>query len=140
MTDISYSNLLKRAKSDAQEYMPDLPKTGTIESWQAFLDAVESIEPGDVAHESADSWDWVIYHGKALELCAMLPRRVVDEAESMTTEWGGLGEAFENGGLGGVACLVAYWVIYQTVSEVVEELKEELIELAQSQIDNLESE
>ena len=139
MSNISYSGLIKRAKDDALEAMPDLPKTGTLESWQSFLDSVESVEPGDVAHESADSWDWVIYHGKALELCAMLPSRVVDEAESMVIDCGGIGEAFENGGLGGVACLVAYWIINQAVAEAVEEAKEELIELAQSQIDNLES-
>lgn len=139
MSDISYSNLIKRAKSDAQEYMPALPKTGTIESWHAFLDAVESIESGDVAHESADSWDWVIYHGKALELCAILPSSLVSEAESMIIECGGLGEAFENGGLGGIASLFAYWIIYQAVLDEVETLKEELIDLAQTQIDNLES-
>jgi len=139
MTAISYSYLLNRAKSDAQEYMPEFPKTGTIESWQTFLDAVESIEPGEAAHESADSWDWVIYHGKALELCAVLPRSVVGEAESMMLECGSVGEAFENGGLGGVASLIAYWVVYQAVLDEVEALQEELIDLAQSQIDNLES-
>jgi len=139
MSNISYSGLIKRAKSDAQEYMPDLPKTGTIESWQAFLDTVESVESGDVAHESADSWDWVIYHGKALELCAMLPRSVVDEAESMMLACGGVEDAFKNGGLGGIASLIAYWVVLQAVSDEVETLKDELIDLAQSQIDNLES-
>lgn len=140
MSNISYSVLIKRAKDEALDSMPDLPKAGTLESWQAFLDTVESIEASDVAHESADSWDWVIYHGKALELCTMLPSRVVDEAESMVIDCGGIGEAFENGGLGGVACLVAYWIINQAVLEAAEELKAELIELAQSQIDNLESE
>ena len=137
MSNVSYSGLIKRAKEDALEAMPDLPKAGTLESWQAFLDAVESIDANDVAHESADSWDWVIYYGKALEVCAMLPSSVVDQAESMVIDCGGIGEAFESGGLGGVASLVAYWIIYQAVSEAVEEVKEELIELAQSQIDNL---
>lgn len=140
MSNISYSELIKRAKDDALEAMPDLPKTGTLESWQAFLDSVESVEASEVAHNSADSWDWVIYTGQALELCAMLPSSVVDQAESMVIDCGGIGEAFESGGLGGVASLVAYWIIYQAVSEAVDEAKEELIELAQSQLDNLESE
>jgi hypothetical protein len=139
MSDISYSQLIKRAKADALEYLPDLPKVGTVEAWQAFLESVESVESGDCAHESADSWDWVIYHGQALELCAMLPSSVVGEAESMASDCGGIGDAFESEGLGGVACLVAYWVIYQAVSEAIEEAKEDLIELAQNQIDNLES-
>lgn len=69
----------------------------------------------------------------------MLPRSRVDEAESMLLDCGGVEEAFKNGGIGGVACLVAYWIIYEVVSDEVETLKEELIDLAQSEIDNLES-
>lgn len=139
MSDISYSRLIKRAKGDALEYMPDLPKVGTVEAWQAFLESVESVESGDCAHESADSWDWVIYPDKALELCAILPSSLVDEAESMASDCGGIAGAFESGGLGGVACLIAYWVIYQAVYDAIGEVKEELIDLAQTQIDNLGS-
>jgi hypothetical protein len=139
MSNISYSGLIARAKQDAKEAMPDLPKVNTYEAWQTFLESIEAIESGEVAHESADSWDWVIYHGQALELCAMLPSSLVSDAESMASECGGIQEAFESGGLGGVACLIAYWIIYQAVQDEVELAKEELLELAQSQIDNLES-
>ena len=139
MSDISYSHLIKRAKADALEYMPDLPKFGTVEAWQAFLESVESVESGDCAHESADSWDWVIYPGKALELCAMLPSSLVNAAESMASDCGGIQDAFESGGLGGVACLVAYWVIYQAVADTIEDVKEDLIDLAQTQLYNMES-
>jgi hypothetical protein len=137
MSNISYSGLIARAKQDAQEAMPELPKVNTIEAWQIFLESVEAVVSGDVAHESADSWDWVIYHGKALELCAMLPSSLVSDAEQQALDCGGIDEAFESGGLGGVACLVAYWVIYQAVQDAVETAKEELAELAQSQLDNL---
>jgi hypothetical protein len=139
MSNISYSGLIARAKQDAKEAMPDLPKVNTYEAWQTFLESIEVIESGEVAHESADSWDWVIYHGQALELCAMLPSSLVSDAESMVSEFGGIQEAFESGGLGGVACLIAYWIIYQAVQDEVELAKEELLELAQTQIDNLES-
>jgi hypothetical protein len=139
MSNISYTKLFERARQDAQDAMPDLPKTNTLEAWQSFLDSIESVESGDIAHESADSWDWVIYHGQALELCAMLPSSLVSDAESMASECGGIQEAFESGGLGGVACLIAYWTVYQAVQDAVELAKEELLELAQSQIDNLES-
>jgi hypothetical protein len=139
MSNISYTKLFERARQDAQDAMPDLPKTNTLEAWQSFLDSIESVESGDIAHESADSWDWVIYHGQALELCVMLPSSLVSDAESMASECGGIQEAFESGGLGGVACLIAYWIIYQAVQDAVELAKEELLELAQSQIDNLES-
>jgi hypothetical protein len=139
MPNISYSGLLERVKREAQDAMPDLPKVNTVEAWQAFSDSVEAIDSGDVAHESADSWDWVIYHGQALELCALLPSSIVDNAESMALDCGGITEAFESGGLGGVACLVAYWIIHDAVQDAVEIAKEELIELAQTQIDDLES-
>ena len=138
MSNISYSGLITRAKQDAKEAMPELPKVNTIEAWQAFLESVEAVESGDVAHESADSWDWVIYHGQALELCAMLPSSLVSDAESQALDCGGINEAFESGGIGGIACLVAYWVIYLAVQDEVEIAKEELTELAQSQLDNLE--
>jgi hypothetical protein len=139
MSNISYSGLIKRAKQDAFDAMPDLPKVNSLEAWQVFLENVEAIESSEVAHESADSWDWVIYHGQALELCAMLPSSLVSDAESMVSEYGGIQEAFKSGGLGGVACLIAYWIIYQAVQDAVELDKEELLELAQDQIDNLES-
>jgi hypothetical protein len=139
MSNISYTKLFERARQDAKDAMPDLPKTNTLEAWQTFLDSVESVESGDIAHESADSWDWVIYNGQALELCSVLPSSLINEAESMASECGGIQEAFESGGLGGVACLIAYWIIYQAVQDAVELAKEELLELAQSQIDNLES-
>ena len=138
MSNISYSGLIARAKQDAKEAMPDLPKVNTYEAWQAFLESVEAVDSGDVAHESADSWDWVIYHGKALELCAVLPSSFVSDAERQALDCGGINEAFGSGGLGGVACLVAYWVIYQAVQDEVEIAKEELAELAQNQLDNLE--
>ena len=138
MSNISYSGLIARAKQDAQEALPELPKVNTIEAWQAFLESVEAVDSGDVAHESADSWDWVIYHGKALELCAVLPSSFVSDAERQALDCGGINEAFESGGLGGVACLVAYWVIYQAVQDAMEIAKEELAELAQNQLDNLE--
>ena len=139
MSNISYSGLIERAKQDALDAMPDLPKVNSLEAWQVFLENVEAIESSEVAHESADSWDWVIYHGQALELCAMLPSSLVSDAESMVSECGGIQEAFESGGLGGVACLIAYWIIYQAVQDAVELAKEELLELAQDQIDNLEA-
>jgi hypothetical protein len=69
----------------------------------------------------------------------MLPSSLVSDAESMASECGGIQEAFESGGRGGIACLIAYWIIHQAVQDAMELAKEELLELAQDQIDNLES-
>jgi hypothetical protein len=133
----NWAMLTKRAKESALERLPAMPTQSTLEAWEAFRQALEEVETSECAHEEADSWDLVIYHGKALALCANLPTSVVSEAEAQAIECGGIVEAFESGGLGGLACLVAYWIVYQAVSEAIEEARQELLELAQGQIDNL---
>jgi hypothetical protein len=133
----NFAMLTKRAKESALERLPSMPTQSTLEAWEAFQQALEEVEASECAHEEADSWDWVIYHGKALALCSNLPTSVVSQAEESAIECGGIAEAFESGGLGGLACLVAYWIIYQAVSEAIEEARDELLELAQGQIDNL---
>jgi hypothetical protein len=136
--DINYRNLEARAKDAALEYMPAMPKQNTLEAWEAYVNELEAIEPSECAHLGADSWDWVIYNGQALQLCSVLPSSLIGQAEAMAQDCGGIEEAFEQGGLGGVACLVAYWVCYEAVQCAIETAREELIELANGQIENLE--
>jgi hypothetical protein len=136
--DINYRNLEARAKDTALEYMPAMPKQNTLEAWQDYVDQLDAIEPSEVAHESADSWDWVIYYGMAMQLCSVLPSSVVAEAEEKAAEYADIHGVFEQGGLGGVACLVAYWVCYEAVQCAIETAREELLELANGQIENLE--
>ena len=133
----NFAMLTKRAKESALERLPAMPTQGALEAWEAFRQALEEVEASDCAHEVADSWDWVIYHGKALAICSNLPTSVVSQAEECAIECGGVQEAFESGGLGGLACLVAYWIIHQAVYAAIEEARDELLELAQGQIDNL---
>jgi hypothetical protein len=136
--DINYRNLEARAKDAALEYMPAMPKQNTLEAWEAYVNELEAIEPSECAHESADSWDWVIYNGQALQLCSVLPSSLIGQAEAMAQDCGGIEQAFEQGGLGGVACLVAYWIVYDAISAATDNAREELLELANCQIENLE--
>lgn len=136
--DINYRNLEARAKDAALEYMPAMPKQNTLEAWQAYVNELEAIEPSECAHESADSWDWVIYYGMAMQLCSVLPSSVVGQAEQMAQDCGGIEEAFEIGGVAGVACLVAHWIVYDAISAATDNAREELLELANGQIENLE--
>ena len=136
--DINYRNLEARAKDTALEYMPSMPKQNTLEAWQDYVSQLEAIEPSEVAHECADSWDWVIYYGMAMQLCSVLPLSVVGQAESMAQECGGIEYAFEVGGLAGVASAVAHWIVYDAISAATDSMREELLELANGQIENLE--
>jgi hypothetical protein len=136
--DINYRNLEARAKDAALEYMPAMPKQNTLEAWQDYVEQLEAVDSYECAHESADSWDWVIYYGMALQLCSVLPSNIVGQAENMAQECGGIEEAFERGGLSGVACLVSYWICHEAVQCAIEAARDELLELAEGQIENLE--
>jgi len=136
--DINYRNLEARAKDAALEYMPAMPKQNTLEAWQAYVNELEAIEPSECAHESADSWDWVIYYGMAMQLCSVLPSSVVAEAEEKVADYPDIGEVFRQGGLSGVASLIAYWICHEAVQCAIETAREELLELANGQIENLE--
>jgi hypothetical protein len=138
--DINYRNLQARAKSEALEYMPATPQLNTLEAWQEYIDQLEAIESYDLAHESADSWDWVIYYGMALQVCSVMPSSVVSRAEEMVSDCGGVEDAFERGGIAGVACAVAHWVCFDAIQCAIETAQEELLEMAQAQMQNLESE
>jgi hypothetical protein len=136
--DINYRNLEARAKDAALEYMPAMPKQDTLEAWQDYVEQLEAVYSYECAHESADSWDWVIYNGMAMQLCSVLPSSVVAEAEEKAAEYADIHGVFEQGGLSGVACLIAYWICHEAVQCAVEAAREELLELAESQIENLE--
>ena len=135
----NYRNLITRAKDSAQEHIPALPTVNTLEAWQAYEQALIDLEPSEIANEEADSWDWVIYYGQAMDLCANVPSGILHRAETMVQDSGGVEDQFESGGLYGVACVCAYHIVYFAVCEAVEELRDELLELVATQIQNLES-
>lgn len=136
--EINYRNLEARAKDTALEYMPSMPKQNTLEAWQAYSQALMDLESTEIANEEADSWDWVIYYGQAMDLCANVPSSILHRAETMVQECGNVEYEFESGGLYGVACVCAYHIVYFAICEAVENLREELLELANGQIENLE--
>lgn len=134
----TWQNLKKRAAEAAQDAMPSLPKLNTQEAWEAFAEELEQVDTSDLAHLEADSWDWVIYYGQAMELCTQVPSSVLEEAEAMVQDAGGVQEVFVGAGLYGVACQCAYWIVFEQVFAAMEELRTDLLELAQNQVDNLE--
>lgn len=130
-TTITYRAIQKRAKDVAQEYMPEFPKQNTFEAWEAFQSEVEALDAYDIAHESSD-WDWVIYYGRALELCQAVPSDVRGQAEEELEDMGGQVEP----GLYELAASLAALIVTREIAEAVESVKEELIDLAETQLEN----
>lgn len=137
--EITYFNLMKRANESALGYMPAMPAQNTVEAWQAYADEIEALDISDAAHTEADSWDWVIYNGQALQLCCAVPSSVLDQAEDMARDCSDISYLFNHSGLYGIASTCAYWIVYEAVSVQLNEVCQELLDLAYSQIENLEA-
>ena len=107
MTNINYVNLMERAKNDARELLE------SADDWDTALDLI---------HERSRDWDWVIYPGKAMDLCAAVPNDVLDNAEDEVNDCG-LINAETN--LYEHASAVAYWIVHNAIMEAITELWED---------------
>lgn len=99
----------------------------TYDAWQDYLDALDDAENdiSDIAHQEADSWDWVIYYHYAHELCQNCSR---DEAEQSIEDCGGF--TGDDITYDTIATQIAYWVVYHAVSEALQDEIEGCRELA----------
>lgn len=131
---ITYKRIRDRAMQDAKDVAPALPTTNTVDAWQAFIDELEAMDSSNIAHESAE-WDWTIYHSRAMELCQCVPSAVLHEAESQYEDYGNATPS----GLFEYASTLAFIIVAQEISEAVDTLRDELLDLANAQLDNMES-
>jgi hypothetical protein len=130
-------NINQRAK-DAAKYLVDescnfqaAMKANTYDAWQAYLDSLGDIESSELAHTEADSWDVVIYTGKAIDLVSNTWSSDLDQAEESMIECGFKFESF-----GQTCCSLAYWVCYHAIESAICEYVEEMREFAASMQDN----
>lgn len=134
---INESALTKRAEQSAKEWVEDqtnhlwikAKESNLWDDWQALIDRLEDMQDNDMqdfAHEEADSWDWVIYHHKALELCANVWSSTLEEAEESWIDCGG-----EAKGLYETACQIAYWIIYHAIIKACDNEIATTLELAE---------
>jgi len=101
MTDtINYANLMERAEDDAREL---------LESADNSEDAREGV------WERCD-WDWVIYYGKAMELCIETPSELLNQAEDMVSE---LCLVNSETYLYEHACHVAFCIVYFAIHDQI---------------------
>jgi hypothetical protein len=138
-TKITYTEIQKRAARDAQDRAPNMPTENTVEAWEAFMIAVEEMDIGEISFECAE-WDWVIYYHRAMELCLAVPTSVLSEAEGQYHDCGGHEIDRDSFGLYEIASRVAFYIVSSEIAEAVDTLKDELIDLAQTQLDNMTGE
>jgi hypothetical protein len=139
-SNLTYKQILDRCKSDVLEYIPDLPKEDTLQAWSLFLvDLWREEDLHEKATESVESWDWSIYTHYGFEILDALPSDEMRQAESSFFDvWGSepietLNDPYD------MASRIAYFALVNIWQEVAQDCVEELIELAQNQIENMES-
>lgn len=133
---ITYQAIIERAEDVAQDYMPELPKENTIPAWESFQAELDALDAFEIAHEASE-WDWVIYYGKAMQVCQEVPGDVLEYAES---EWHGMcgpDAIDESFGIYEVVTHLAAIIVAREIAEAVEKDKYELNELAENQMENL---
>ena len=137
MERIDQYTLEQRARQSAMDLVPDMPKENTLDAWKDYLSELESLDVYELSHTEADSWDWAIYYGKAMKLCTSVDSVTLGEAEEQAKDCG----AFDDvEGLYELACTLAYWIICEAVRDALSRHVDELMELAETQIENMESE
>ena len=135
----TYAEIRERAK-EAAKYLVDescdfkaAMAENTFESWESYLESLDSFDVYDAAHTEADSWDVVIYSGKALDLINNTWQSEIDRAEESMQDTG-----FQFQDFAQTCAVLAYWIVYHAVTEAIESYVEEVRELAANIQENLE--
>lgn len=127
----TYAEIRGRAK-DSAKYLVDeccdfesAIAANTCGAWESYLESLDSFDIYDCAHTEADSWDVVIYTGKALDLIANTWSSELNQAEESMQETG-----FEFSDFGQTCCTLAYWIVYHAMTEALENYIAEMQEFA----------
>jgi hypothetical protein len=133
----AYQDALNRAKQDAKERVEEsvsfakFKAINSFDGWADYINSLEALDISEIAHESADSWDTVIYHWKAMQLCTECPISVLSEAEELYLVCNA-----ELVGLYEMASGIAYWIVFQAVSDALQDEIDGCLELAESLQEN----
>jgi len=114
---------MKTLQETITENFADPLYHATISEYANTIDELEDLELHDIAQNTADGHEDVIYCSKAHALIARVSSDVSDQAEEEAQDCGGFdGKSYDD-----IACLIAYHIIRQ---ETYETLKQEVAELA----------
>lgn len=136
----TYAEIRERAK-DSAKYIVDescdfqaAAKENTYDSWESYLESLNDFDVYEAAHTEADSWDVVIYSGKALDLINNTWSSELQQAEESMQDTG-----FEYRDFSQTCCTLAYWIVYHAVAEAIEAYIDDMRELAAAMQENVES-
>ena len=137
---IKYCDIVERCKGDILEILPAMPKENTCEAWESFRDDLETIREDSHCHacEATQHWDWSIYTHYGIKILYGLPMDIGSQAEQEFFDCMGgepidsLQDAFD------MASRIAGFALEIIFRETLEEMVQELIEMAESQLDNME--
>ena len=136
---IKYCEIVERCKDDIKEILPAMPKENTYEAWERFRDDLETIQEESYAHasESVQHWDWAIYTHYGIKILYGLPLEIERQAEQEFFDCMGsepisaLNDAFD------MASRIAGFALEIIFRETLEEMVQELIDLAETQLENM---
>lgn len=136
----TYAEIRERAK-DSAKYLVDescdfqsAAKENTYDAWESYLESLNDFDVYDAAHSEADSWDVVVYSGKALDLINNTWSSELAQAEESMGDTGFQYEDFSQ-----TCCTLAYWIVYHAVAEAIESYIDDMRELAANMQENVES-
>ena len=137
---VKYREIVERCKGDIAEILPAMPKENTCDAWESFRDDLETIRDESYEHASeVQHWDWGIYTHYGIKILYGLPMEIEQQAESDFFDvWGSepidsLQDAFD------MAHRIAIFALEIIFRETLEEMAQELIDLAETQLENMES-
>ena len=156
---ITYKIVRDRCQSIAMELSPDMPtvadkmsfnnpqeyKAALVEAWQDFVEQMEHLNNDgySLVLEAVESTDWAIYTHYGWKILHAVPQDVINDAESQYLEFNaGLTIEDTCGGCFDIWSLqsaIAFHVLVAMVQEYLDTAIDELLDLAQTQLDNLES-
>ena len=136
---VKYFEIVERCKSDIAEILPAMPKENTYEAWERFRDELENIRDEAYVHASdiVQHWDWAIYTHYGIKILYGLPLEIERQAEQEFFDaWGSepistLNDAFD------MASRIASFALEIIFRETLEEVVSELVELAETQLENM---
>jgi len=135
---VKYFEIVERCKSDISEILPAMPKENTYEAWERFRDELENIRDEAYEHSSGvQHWDWAIYTHYGIKILYSLPLDIERQAEQEFFDCMGgepistLNDAFD------MASRIASFALEIIFRETLEETVSELIELAETQLENM---
>jgi hypothetical protein len=135
-----YRDITERCKSSAIDMLPDMPTKNDLDSWEVYADKLDRLrdESYDVVHQEVDSWDWTIYTHYGIKILDCLPLHDCQQAEfDFFDVWGSepietLNDPWD------MASRIAYFALCNMLREALESAIDECLELAETQIENME--